>query len=94
MWSIAFVDEFFVNDARQFTGSLFDGPVRVLDGHILRTRLEQDGAEFGIHVWIAAAVFRGERDVFGKATENLAALGVSGAFFVFDGRPFTMSGHV
>ena len=93
MWGIPFVDKLFVNDPWKFTGTFLNCPLGVFDRHVLSPCLEKHGAKLWIHIRVASAIFRGERDFFGKATEYLASLSVSGTFFPFDGRPFTVSGH-
>ncbi len=93
MRGVAFVDEFFVDDAGEFAGSFFDGALDVVGGHVLGAGLEQDGAELGIHVRISSSVFCGQGDVLGNTAEDFAALGICRAFFVLNGRPLAMSGH-
>src|SRR5207245_10930972 len=59
----------------------------------LRLRIGNDRAEPRVHVGIAAAGARRDRQFLDEARENLAALGVGRALLMLDGMPFGMPRH-
>ena len=77
----------FVRHARFFAGSAADRTLDVVRGHVARLGLGNDRAQTRVHVGITAAIAGCNRQFFDDAGEDLAALGVSGAFLMLDRVP-------
>jgi hypothetical protein len=60
-------------------------------GHVRLARLQQDGAETGVGVGIAATGARGDGDFLADRAENLAALGIGRALGALDCSPLAMT---
>ena len=90
--AVAFENEFFVGESRQFTGATLDGTLDVVGRHVLRFGRQDGGAQSGVHVGVAT-VFSGHGDFLNQTRETLSPLGVKRAFFMLDCGPFGMARH-
>src|SRR5262249_41896643 len=77
----------------EFARAFFDGAIDVIDGHIHRAGLHQDGAQARVETWIAATVLGGYGHLLAEFGKEFAAFGVDGALVMLDLRPSGMSGH-
>ena len=75
---------FFVAHAGLFARAAADGALDVFGGHVRGLGVGDDGAQARIHVGIAAAGARRDRQFLDEAREDLAALGVERALLVLD----------
>ena len=92
--AVAFVSDFLVIHAFEFARAAFDGAVNRVVRHILRLRVRYGFSQTRVRVNIARpAGSGGDRDFFNQLGENLPALRVQCAFFVFDRMPLGMSRH-
>ena len=78
--AIAFIANFFVVHALQFTGTAFDGALNRVLRHIVFIGFVHGQTQAWIGADVAAAQARGNGDFFNQARENFAALGVLAAF--------------
>ena len=88
---IAFVGEFFVNDAGDFTGTLLHRPLDIVRRHIRRAGLIHQRAEASVGLGTTAARTSGEGDFFRQHGENLAALCVDDGLMPLGRVPFAMT---
>src|ERR1700722_143577 len=86
--AVALVGDLLVGDAFEFSGAALDGSLDIVGGHVLCFRRNDGSAEAGVAVGGASAGLGGDRYLFDKAGEDLATLGVCGALFMLDCRPF------
>src|SRR4029453_9265630 len=77
---ITFVTHFFVADARLFARAATDGSFDVFGRHVRGLRVRDNRTQPRVHVGVAAAAPRGDRQLLDNAGKNLAALGVERAF--------------
>ena len=91
--TIAFVGDLFKRYAFGLAGAALDGPFDVVLGHADFAGLVNGIAKLEVGFRVAAAVPRGDDDRPAELAEELAALGVDGAFLVLDGCPVGMSRH-
>src|SRR5439155_9025279 len=85
--TIAFVGDLFKRYAFGLAGAALDGPFDVVLGHADFAGLVNGIAKLEVGFGVAAAVPRGDDDRPAQLAEELAALGVDGAFLVLDGCP-------
>ncbi|MNN44940.1 hypothetical protein D3C81_1592500 [compost metagenome] len=91
--AVAFVADLFVVGAFQAAHAALDRALDVVLGHVRVHGLVDRQAQARVGVGIAAAKLGGHGDFLDQAGPDLAALGVSGGFLVFDIGPFRVTGH-
>jgi len=82
--AIAFVGEFFEDDAGEFACAFLNGAIDVVGRHVGVARFEEQGAQAGVGVGVAAAGLGGQRDVAREAREDFAFARVGDGFDAFD----------
>ncbi|MNV89726.1 hypothetical protein D3C71_1840440 [compost metagenome] len=86
--AVAFVADFLVVRAFQATHAALDRALDVVLGHVRVHGLVDRQAQARVGVGIAAAKLGGHGDFLDQARPDLAPLGVSSGFLVFDIGPF------
>ena len=92
--AVALVGDLLEHDPRQLAGALLDGAVDVVGRHVGLAGLEDQRAQPGVAVEVAAAGLGGHRDVAREPGENLAAARVGHGLEPFDFGPLIMAGHL
>ena len=90
---IAFVGDGFVVHIAQLAGSLLDGALDIIVGHVVALGLGDDVAQLGVAFGIAAAFAHGDGDFTADLGKDLAAGRVGLALLHCDIMPFAVSGH-
>ena len=86
--TVALEADLLVGCAFEFAGSLLDGALDVVRGHVLGLGCGDRAAKARVAVRIASAAFGGDGDFLDQAGKDLAALGVQRALLMLDCRPF------
>ena len=86
--AVSFIGGFFIGDPGKFAGSLFDRPLDIVFGHVLRFGRGDGAPEPGVAPRIAAPRARRDGDLLDKLGEDLTPAGVGGPLLVLDGAPF------
>ena len=93
MGAVNFVGQIFKIAGLASARASFDGAVDVIHRHVRRTTFEQDHAQAGIHVWVAAADLRGDRNFLAQLGKDFSAFGIQCPFEMLNLRPLAVSGH-
>ena len=88
--AVGLVLRFLVGHARLLPGAAANRAIDVLARHVVGLGFSDDGPQARIHVGIAAAGARRDRQFLDQAREDLAALRVGRALLVLDGVPLGM----
>ncbi|VTR69838.1 hypothetical protein DESC_780026 [Desulfosarcina cetonica] len=91
--AVTFIGTLFVADPLELTGTLFDGPLDVILGHVFGLGRHHRRTQARIGIDIAAARTGSHGNFLDQFGEDLPPFGILGALAVFDGRPLIMSRH-